>query len=296
MDFKHIEAFVKVIELSSFSKAAEEIFLSQPSVSTYISTVEAELGEVLINRSTKEVTPTLAGKIFYESAKEILAVKCNAVEQVKNLSKNFSGEINILASSVPAQYILPEVLTRFKASYPDISFNVKQADTFKTTVGIATQTAEIGFSGDILENEKCEFKELMSERLLFIAPYNQGFCRVKRYSLEELLYANCFIAREKGSGTRLQYEKFFEAAKINLNQINMVSSFDNTQSIITAVMNGLGIAIVSEFAAKMFIKQKLVVPIKLQEEIPIRKFYYVLKKNFPHSHLVELFVKFLVNS
>ena len=297
MDFRQIEAYIKVIELASFSKAAEAIFLSQPSVSTYIGALEKELDTILINRSTKEVSPTLAGKIFYENAKELLALKHITMERIKNLSGDLSGEINILASSVPSQYILPEVIACFNRVYPEVSFNVKQGDTLEVSRGIASQQAEIGFSGGIIENDKCDFREFIEEQMVFIAPWGSEFSDSREYSLEELLYNHCFISREKGSGTRMQYESFFMEQKVKLDKININAciNFDNTQSIITAVINGLGISMVSEFAARAFIEQKMVMPIKLKIKLPERKFYYVLKKNFSNSHLVDLFIDFLVN-
>ena len=293
MDFKQIEAYVKVVEFASFSRAAESIFLSQPSVSIYVSTLEKELDVTLINRTTKGVSPTLAGKIFYENAKEILALKHNTIERIKNLLGNFSGEINILASTVPSQYILPEILSRFNKIYPDISFNVRQADTLEVFRGIAAQEAEIGFSGGVVESDKCNFVEFMSEEIVFIAPCKKEFLEPREYSLEELLYKHPFVSREKGSGTKAEYENFFAEQDIDLGKINSSASFDNTQSIINAVINGLGISVVSEFAARAFIAQKVIVPLNLSVNLPKRKFYCVLKKNFSHSHLVDLFVEFL---
>jgi len=293
MDFKQIEAYVKVVELASFSKAAEAIFLSQPSVSIYVGALEKELGQALINRTTKEVSPTLAGRIFYENAKEILALKHNTIERIKHISGNFSGEISILASTVPSQYILPEMLAEFSKIYPHISFNVRQADTQEVARGIASQEAEIGISGGVTENDKCKFKAFMSEKIIFIAPCQKQFLEPREYCLEELLYEHPFVAREKGSGTRKEYEKFFSAQNIDLSKVSSSASFDNTQSIINAVINGLGVSVVSEFAARDFIAQKMIAPIKLKEKLPQRKFYYVLKKNFSHSHLVDLFVEFL---
>jgi DNA-binding transcriptional LysR family regulator len=136
----------------------------------------------------------------------------------------------------------------------------------------------------------------MTEQLVIIAPLNKGFTDSDEYSLETLLYENRFISREKGSGTRAEYENFFKAHGIDLKKINTCLCFDNTQSIINAVINGLGISMVSQFAARAFISKKMVIPLKLNIKLPERKFYYVLKKNFAHSHLVDLFVEFLQTS
>ena len=293
MDFKQLEAFVKVVELSGFSKAAESIFISQPSVSLYVSALEKELGTTLVNRTTKEVSPTLAGKIFYESAKEILALKHKATEQIKHLSGDFRGEISILASTVPSQYILPEMLADFSKTYPDISFSVRQADTRAVSRGIALGEADIGISGGITESDKCAFEEFMSEEIIFIAPRREEFLEPREHTLEQLLYEYPFVSREVGSGTRLEYESFFAAQSIDLCRIKSSASFDNTQSVINAVISGLGISAVSEYAARDFIAQKMIVPLSLKTKLPVRKFYYVLKRNFTHSHLVDLFVEFL---
>src|SRR5215469_10472804 len=99
MDFRQIEAFIKVVELSSFSKAADELHISQPSVSTYINTLEKELNSTLINRSTKVLSATLAGERFLEQAKKMILLKRESIEMLKNLSDNISGEIRILAST-----------------------------------------------------------------------------------------------------------------------------------------------------------------------------------------------------
>jgi len=293
MNFRQIEAYVKIIELASFSKAAEAIYLSQPSVSAYIHALEKELGTTLINRSTKEVTPTLAGKLFYENARELLLLKSTTVEQVKHLLGNYNGEINILTSSVPAQYILPEVLARFNCTYPDVKFNVKSADTLVASRGVANGQAEIGFTGGRLEDDKCEYHEFMTEEMIFIAPCDKGFIESTEYSLKELLYEHRYIAREQGSGTRLWYESFFAKQNVELERVKTTASFDNTQSIINAVIHELGIAVVSAVAAKDAINRNLVVPIRIKEKLPERKIYYVRKKNISHSHLVDVFVEYL---
>ncbi|MCL2366526.1 MAG: selenium metabolism-associated LysR family transcriptional regulator [Oscillospiraceae bacterium] len=295
MEFRQIEAFVYVIELASFSKAAEAISMSQSSVSIYISALEKELDTTLINRSTKEATPTLAGKIFYENAKELLTLKHNTTHRIKNLSKNYSGEINVVASSVPAQYILPKVIACFNKVYPDISLNVKQIESFDVAPSITAQKAEIGFLGGTVDEVRCDFREFMTEKMVFIAPYDENISNSKEYSLEEILYERNFISREKGSGARFQYERFFLEQNINLGKINSSVSFDNNQSIINAVVSGLGISIVSEFAARAFVEKKMIEVIKLNAKLPERKFYFVLKKNYIHSHLVNLFVEFTAN-
>ncbi|MCL1875851.1 MAG: selenium metabolism-associated LysR family transcriptional regulator [Synergistaceae bacterium] len=291
MDFRQIEAFIKVVELASFSKAAEELHISQPSVSTYITSLEKELDTILINRSTKVLSTTLAGERFLEKAKEMISLKRESVETLKNLSEDVSGDIRILASSVPALYILPQILAEFHSLYPNISFTMSQADTSEVVQGIAAHKADIGFAGSMLGEKKCDFREFAIEKLVFIAPNNGRYLKNKTYALEELLYSNNFISREFGSGTRIQYEKYFTENGIILDKIKTCANMDSTYSIINAVINGLGISIVSELAVRQIIKQKSLLPLKLKTKTPERKIYAVLNRNIVHSHLVKLFME-----
>ncbi|MDR2861767.1 MAG: LysR family transcriptional regulator [Syntrophobacterales bacterium] len=292
MDFRQIEAYIKVVELASFSKAADELHISQPSISTYITSLEKELNIILINRSTKVLSTTLAGERFLEKAKEMMALKGETIETLKNLSGDISGDIRILASSVPALYILPHILAEFHKLYPQISFTMNQADTSDVVLGIAAHRADIGFAGSILGDKKCDFYEFADEKLVFIAPNDGAYSGKKKYTLEELLYANSFIAREYGSGTRIQYEKYFMENGITLDKIKTCGVMDSTHSIITAVMNGLGISMVSELAVRHIFKQQLLIPIRLKSKPPVRKIYTVLNKNIVHSHLIELFMEY----
>lgn len=296
MEFKQLEAYVKVIELKSFSKAAEELFISQPSVSAYINALESEMQIGLINRTTKALSPTDAGKILYSYAKDILALKNKCVDSLRNYGEGTSGRINILASSVPAQYILPKLIAEFNKVYPNIRVHLIQKDSSSVIKGILSQSAEIGFVGNKFNNEKCVFTPFMMERLVVVAPNKESFRTLGKVDVAELIRVNKFVSREKGSGTRVQYENYLKSCDVNLRLINECASFDNTQSILNAVSSGLGISVISEYAAKLYCEQGLITSLEVTPKPPVRKFHYVVKKNVVNSHLVELFIKFILES
>ena len=296
MEFRQIEAFIEVIESASFSKAAEELHISQPSVSTYISSLERELGTVLINRSTKVLSITLAGERFLEKAKEMVSLKHASIESIKSLDGDISGEVRILASSVPALYILPQALAELHRLYPNISFSLSQTDTSGVVQGISSQRADIGFAGSTIQDRKCEFSEIVNEKLVFIAPNDGSYPKDREFTLEELLYSNSFISRELGSGTRMQYEKFFIENGIDLKKIRACATIGNTQGILNAVAHGLGVSIISKLAAGQMLEQGLLIPIKLKVELPKRKIYSVLNKSVVHSHLIKLLINHIKES
>ncbi|MCL2592571.1 MAG: selenium metabolism-associated LysR family transcriptional regulator [Defluviitaleaceae bacterium] len=292
MEIKQLEVYVKVYELRSFSKAADEMFLSQPSISAYIKALEKELQVNLIARSTKEFIPTKSGTLLYEHAKEILSMRDKAINSIKNLLGSTSGSVDILASSVPAQYILPEILGAFHKEYPDIVFNINQVDTIEVVKGISEHKAEIGFVGTKVENSKCIYEKFMSEKLIMIAPKDKRFENIDANNIATILLEEYFVMREVGSGTRLVYEKYLKALGINLSELKISASFSNTQSIIHAVASGLGLSIVSELAAKHYIEQKAIIPIYI-DSLPERDFYAVQKKSYINPAIVDIFMDFI---
>jgi len=294
LELKQLEAFVKVYELQNFSKAADELFLSQPSISAYINALEKEVGSKLIHRSTKTFQATKSGTLLYEYAKEILSLHDKGVAALKNLSENNVGTIDILASSVPAQYILPEVLGAFHCLHPNVTFNITQMDSAEVINGIMLHKGEIGFVGALIDNAKCEYQHFMSEKLVLIAPNHPRFELINAVNIFELFHSEYFIAREIGSATRLEYEAYLKAIGVSLREMKISACLNNTQSIIQAVANGLGLAFVSSFAAKEYIQQKLVLSIDVAN-LPKRDFYIVQKKDSFTMPSVETLIEFILS-
>jgi len=223
----------------------------------------------------------------------MILLKHESIEKLKHLSDDISGEIRIIASSVPALYLLPQLFAEFHKLYPNISFVMNQGDTAQVVQGIAMHKGDIGFAGSVMGEKKCDFVEFTNEQLVFIAPNDGSYSASKYYTLEELLYSNNFIARDFGSGTRIQYEKFFSEHGIVLDKIKTCAIMDSTISIVNAVAHGLGISIVSEMAARQMAEKKEVLPIRLKTPLPERKIYMVLNKNIIHSHLLKLFMEYV---
>ena len=292
MEFRQLGAYVKVYELRSFSRTAQEMFVSQPSISAYINSLEKELQTQLICRSTKEILPTKSGILFYEYAKEMLSLHDKAIASMKSLSDCAVGSIDILASTVPAQYILPEILGAFHKLYPNIIFNVTQTNSTDVVSGIVAHKCEIGFVGTQIDNSKCIYEHFMSEKLLLIVPCEPHFQDTMTANVAQLLRSEHFVARKLGSGTRLEYEEFMKKIGVNPRELKVSAYMNDTQSIIQAVANGLGLSFVSELAARNFIRQKLIISADI-DELPERKFYIVLKKGCPVVPAVDTFIKFI---
>lgn len=295
MDFKQIEAFVYVVRHKSFSKAADAIYLTQPTVSAHISSLEKEIGTKLIDRSSKEIVPTKAGKIFYEYALNLMNTRDKAIFSLSEFTKGLSGRIDIAASTVPSQYIMPQLILEFQKKYKNIFFNLVQLDTNQVIEEILDNGYEIGIVGSKINSDKLEFERLLEDKIVLITPNNEKYNKINSntISLEELKNEN-FIFREIGSGTRKEFEKRLIKAGKDPKSINVVAHMNSTEAIKQAVSSGLGVSIVSLISAKDYINFGLIKAFEIKEFDMNRELYLVYHKNRPISPLVNIFKEFSI--
>lgn len=292
MHFKQLEAFVNVIKYKSFSKAAEEIYLSQPTISAHISALENEFGTKLIVRSTKEVYPSKAGMIFYEYANEMLRMRDKAILSVKSCATDIRGTLEIAASTVPSQYLLPDVLPHMAKDYPHLFFSLKQYDSREVANHIINMDAEIGVVGTQLEKPKCVFEPFANDRLVVITPNTEKFRALSGSFPLQVLKKEPFLMREYGSGTRKEIEDSLVNMGVDPKSLKILAQMDSTESIKQAVSKGLGISIISRIAAEDYARFGLVLMFDLKSEFLNRKFYFVYHKDRPLSPAAEAFMKF----
>ena len=150
MDFKQLEAFAAVVNLGSFSKAGDRLFLTQPTISAHIRALERELGVQLIVRTTKEVYPSREGKRFYAYAQNILRMRDDAIAAMTEAVPVVRGVITVAASTIPAQYILPDAMAAFCKSYPHAVFRHICCDSAGVERLVADGEADIGMTGALM--------------------------------------------------------------------------------------------------------------------------------------------------
>ena len=265
MNLNHIEAFVSVADEGSFSKAANALFLRQPTVSAHISALEKELGVKLFERNTKEVSLTVEGHALYGYAKEMINLE-NKIKNVFKCTRNEEdGCLYIAASSVPAKYILPHILEKYMEKYPESLFKVMEADSNTVIETVLRGNAHIGFTGARFEQEHCQYIPFYEDEMVVITPNNLKFRKLKelyfgkKYSEIDPLavsYADAFwierepvILREKGSGTRKETEKLFGKMGLNIKRMNISAYINDPETIKRYVRKGMGISIISKLEA-----------------------------------------------
>lgn len=293
MHLKQLEVFVNVVKLKSFSKAAEAVYLSQPTVSAHINALEDEMDAKLIVRSTKEVYPSKAGKIFYQYALEMLNLRDLAMQEVKSYSTQVKGTLDIAASTVPSQYLLPKAMPRMVEGYPQLTLSIKQFDSVEVVHRIIDMDAEVGVTGAVFEKSGCVFEPIAKDRLVIISPNTEVFRALNGVITPEIIRENRFITREYGSGTRKESETFLHSIGIDPQTLKVSVQLQSTESVIQGVKNGLGLAIVSRYACEDCIASGGILAFDYDSPSLDRNFYAVYRKNRPLSPAAEAFIKVL---
>lgn len=293
MNLKQLEAFVQVAEGGSFSKAARELYLTQPTISAHISSLEKELNVRLFVRNTKEVSLSDNGKDLYKYAKQMVDLQ-GKIEEHFGMRKD-SGKhcITIAASTIPAQYLLPKVLMRFNEKYPEEQFKIKETDSAQVVTQIVDCMADVGFTGTVLEKKNCKYIPFYKDELVIIAPNMEKYRRIQEECPNDIswLEREHVIMREEGSGTRKEAEKQLRSAGVNMADLEIIASIENQETIKKSVRQGMGVSILSRLAATDEAKagQMLIFPIPGADEG--RDINVVYNRNYQLSRSAERFIK-----
>ena len=293
MDIKQLEAFAHVVENNSFSKTAELLHLTQPTISAHIASLEKELRIKLIIRTTKEIYPSDAGRLLYDYAKKILQLRQEAEEAIQIFSREMRGTISLVASTIPGQYYLPKLLQSFRKSYPDITFNIQMMDSSQVVECVATRGAEIGLCGTMIDAPKCVYKEFAEDRLVIVTPNTPEYRQYLETGFPvQRIMNETFISRESGSGTRKETELFLQEMGIDPNKLDVAIEVQSTENIKQMVSEGLGIAVLSRSAAENYCQFQRLLAFDFESVSLRRKLYLVRHKNGVLSPIAQVFYNF----
>lgn len=252
MNLKQLEAFVQVSESGSFSKAAKELFLTQPTISAHISSLEKELNVRLFIRNTKEVSLSDDGKDLYRYAKQITDLEKAIEERFYMDSDDGKHFITIAASTIPAQYLLPKVLTCYRERYPKEQIKIMETDSSEVVTQVVDHMVDVGFTGTVLEKKHCKYIPFYKDELAVITPDTPEYRILKEQNRDDIdwIKRKPLILREEGSGTRKEAEKQLKNAGISMEDLDIVASIANQETIKKSVKQGMGITVLSRLAAE----------------------------------------------
>lgn len=252
MNLKQLEAFVQVSESGSFSKAAKELFLTQPTISAHISSLEKELNVRLFIRNTKEVSLSDDGKDLYRYAKQITDLEKAIEERFYMDSDDGKHFITIAASTIPAQYLLPKVLMCYRERYPKEQIKIMETDSSEVVTQVVDHMVDVGFTGTVLEKKHCKYIPFYKDELAVITPDTPEYRILKEQNRDDIdwIKRKPLILREEGSGTRKEAEKQLKNAGISMEDLDIVASIANQETIKKSVKQGMGVTVLSRLAAE----------------------------------------------
>ena len=292
MNLKQLEAFVQVAEGGSFSKAAKQLFLTQPTISAHISSLEKELNARLFVRNTKEVRLSDDGKELYRYARQMIDLQKKIEERFETGKEESKHLITIAASTIPAQYLLPKILMKFNERYPKEQVKLIETDSSQVVTQIIDHMVDVGFTGTVLEKKHCKYIPFYKDELVVITPNTEKY-QVLHQNQEDISWISGerLIMREEGSGTRKEAGKQLRNAGINLDKLKIIASIENQETIKKSVKQGMGISVISKLAAADEVKYGDILAFSIPKSDQGRDINLVYNKNYQMSKSAERFVK-----
>jgi DNA-binding transcriptional LysR family regulator len=205
-DLRQLEIFQKVVELRSYSNAAKAVHLAQASVSERMASLERMIGTKLLDRVGREIAPTKAGELLYKKAVKQLELKRQTCLELEAFLGIREGDIEIGGSTIPAEYILPGIIRRFREDYPDIIVRLRIGDSDEISRMVSKGMLELGIVGSRVKARGLIHREIWKDELVLVVPPSHPWARRPSISPRELSQEP-FIQREGGSGTRQMLEQ-----------------------------------------------------------------------------------------
>lgn len=292
MNLKQLEAFVEVAEGKSFSKAAKKLFLTQPTISAHISSLEKELDVRLFVRNTKDVNMSEHGQTLYRYARQIVDLEKKIDEAFGKGNETEKKCIAIAASTIPAQYLLPKVLARFNERYPGEQIKLMETHSRGVVDAITEHKADVGFTGTILEKKYCTYIPFYHDELVVITPNTEKYLQYAE-NPEDISWIKQenVVLREEGSGTRKEAEKQLSNIGIHVEDLNVMASIENQETIKKTVERGLGVSVLSRLATEDEVADGRLLAFSIPGADGGRLINLVYNKNYQLSLSAERFVK-----
>lgn len=292
MNLKQLEAFVQIADSGSFSKAAKDLFLTQPTISAHISSLEKELNTRLFVRNTKEVHLSDSGKILYEYAKQMTVLQKKIEDTFTVREEQAQQCLTIAASTIPAQYLLPGILAKFSEKYPNQQFKILESDSAKVVEQVINNTVDIGFTGTVIDKRLCKYIPFYQDELVVITPNTEKYLTLQRENKSaNWVTEEAMIMREAGSGTRKEAEKQLRRIGVNPGRLNVIASMESTEAIKRAVTNKMGISVISRLAVEEEIEKGSLLAIPVSGENMRRDINVIYNRNLQLSRTSERFIK-----
>ena len=291
MDIHQLRVFASVFRNKSFSKASEELHLTQPTISNHIKALEDEFDCKLFDRLGRTNIPTKEAEVLYSHSMELIEKADTIKEAIGEIRKDVTGKLVVGASTIPGVYLLPRIMSEFQKRYPSITFQILISDSSGIVDSVSKHELLLGFVGAKLGNEQINYIPFVQDELIVVSSPNLE--KNSRMTLKELVKLP-MVLREEGSGTRRETEKLLESKGFSLEDLKISGIFGSTDAVKQAVKAGLGVSILSNFSVIDELDHEILKEIKLTDIEMKRRFYIVTHKKRTLPRLYDTFLKHII--
>ena len=290
MDYRD-EVFMAVAEKLSFSKAAEELFISQPAVTKHIKELEAKLNAALFDRKGNKIYLTQAGKLTYQHLRQIRQQYHEMDFELGRLSDAHRGLLQIGASSTISQYMIPAVLAAFHQRYPQIKLDLFNGNSFEMEQKLLNNEIDLALVENDSSQANIRYVDFMPDEIVAVAASNQLVAKRKVLTVADLQEIP-MVLREKGSGTLEVIQHALAKQQIDLERLNIFIHLGSTEAIKNFLLNFDGLALLSERAIEKELQLKQLVKMKVKDFAIHRQFRLAMRQG-PEKSIPEMFRNFL---
>jgi DNA-binding transcriptional LysR family regulator len=292
MEFGQLEAFVQVAKLGSFSRAAEALFLTQPSVTARIQTLEKDLGEDLFERGGRSIKLSDAGAVFLEYAERALKEVQESRDALESLRNASAGHLRIASAMTISAYVLPRLLKSFRSSYPGVAVSVRTGRSDFVMDMVLADEAQVGLVRG-LHHPELETVHLYDDEVVLVTHPDHEFATRGCASIDAV-GRQPLIFFDKGSSYHGLIHGYFRDAGIIPTHSMELDSIEATKKM---VEEGLGIAYLPRVSVEREISLGVLVEVEVSGAEPLRRpIALITRRSRRHSRPVEAFIELLQSS
>lgn len=285
-----LKVFHTVASRSSFTKASEELNISQPAVTKHIKEIENQLNTKLFDRKGTTIQLTQSGKILYEYAEKIRNIYRDLEFEIHQINQQHKGKLIIGASTTVAQYVLPEILATFNSYYKDIKIELITHNTEGVSKLLKEGRIDLGIIEGESQSSYFEYKPFRADEIVLVTKANHPLAH-KTLSLKDLYTIN-FIFREQGSGTLEFIQNRLKEKGINIDDLNTVMQLGSSESIKNYLLHSDCMAFLSISTIITELKNNILSIIDIKNFSIERNFHFILPKG-EQSEVIKLFLRFV---
>jgi LysR family transcriptional regulator, low CO2-responsive transcriptional regulator len=289
--FQQLKLFESVFRNKSYTRASEELFLTQPAISIQLKRLEEQIGLPLFEQVGKKIFPTLAGEAVYEASVDILNRVSNLKGSIESLQGVVKGPMKISVVTT-AKYFMPHLLGAFLKDYPDVEPKLKFTNRANVLDRLLQNKDDFVVMGQIPDDNKFQAYPFLENILVPVAPFGHPLTKKKNISLKQLIKER-ILGREIGSGTRLVFNRLLEQKGL---QVEPYMELSSSEAIKQGVMAGLGLAILSLHSIRLELNTGKLIVLDV-EGFPIKRRWFVVHLKNKHLSLTaKTFFEYILNN